>query len=687
MDIMHSNNTNTNSNILDVHTVKDLVVKSIVSVPVPQNQYRRKYSNPITKYIKLDIDNVDNFQNIQLILALNKQIPIVINNPRRIYWNDHVYKEVRKKGNFQCSNSKCTYTIKLNQDVIYTMPSDTIRSQQYSHILCKEPLHKQNLIYLLMKRELIETIKSYKDHDQIKIRQYYDLLINKYQFRLPQLNLDMFEPFKYMEQTLRQNKGITRPNNAKNLHHYFAEEFKRTMRNFVSSYNHENTYINDLLYVLNDNNVLMSNKKLLRILFKSIVMGSDGTFNIIPKFKHEENNKIRYRCQHHQIFKIYGLHQYSDKKKKKITISYLIAIAILSSKERKLYEWINNTLLKWGHDLNLLANTTLKEFICDFEYAQRAAATIMIDKLNMQQIGEEFHFTQAIHNHIRDCGFQSIYQKGKNRPNYDETFRYTISQFYALAHIPVSNVREYALNCCIQLLKHLKCMYGKTDEMYYNGIRFSIYFLKNWAEHTRDDIIKALNLNNSMQKCFKSKLRPNGNSKWKIQEWNLYQKSIRTSNMIEAFNKNHRIHIGCYFPDINKLIHWFLSNMQNTIREYNADQTRMNTKGYIRTNFQNALLKKKNKLLAKYQSEAMTWDKFKMLSAELCAIRKSNNYGADNCDVTTIAERVKDNKRLYRLRANEMSKNGVSLYTEVNSSDSQGYVTLLQGRKRIKIKK
>ena len=682
MDVMHNRNQNITSNILDVHAIKNLITTSMVNLPTPQDQYQRIYSHPITQYIKLDIDNIDNFQNIQLILALYKEIPIVIVNPCKIYWNGWVYKEVSKKGNYRCS--KCPYKIKLHNDVIYTKQNDTMQSLDYNHLLCMEPSYKQNLIYLLMKRELILTIKAYKDQDLVKIRQYYDLLISKYQYRLPKLDLEMFEPFKYMEQTLRANKGVTRPNNAENLKHYFKQEFQKTIQHFISSQHYTDFYMNDLLYKLNDNNVLISNKRLLSILFKSVVMGSDGTFNIIPKFKHKDNNKIRYRCQHHQIFKIYGMHQYLDKHKKKITVSYLIAMAILTSKERELYEWVNNCLLTWGEKLNLLKNCKLKEFICDFEYTQRAAATIMIDKLEMKQIGEEFHYTKAIHHHVRECGFQSIYQKGKNRPNYDETFRYLISQFYTLAHIPATHVKEYALKCCIEVLNHLKYIYEKNDEVYYNGLKFCIYFLKNWAEYTRDDIIKALSLNNSMQNHFRSKLGSNKSTSWKILEWNLFKKSIRTSNMIESYNKNHRMHIGCYFPDINKLINWFLCNMENTIREYNADQERMHEKGFIRSNFQNPLLKKKNNLLSESQNTLMTWEKFKILSAELCKVRKSICYGSKQGNDTSIAERVRNNDREHRTTANLLSAHNVSYYTEINSSDSQGYVTLQEGRKRLK---
>ena len=626
----------------------------------------------------MNVNNINNFRNIQLVMALNPSIPIIINEPCRIYWNNQIYFQLGKKGYYKCID--CKVNVKLYNEIIYTQ-----KEQNQSHQCCEKRSYKQDLVYLLMEKELAETIKAHRYNEGMTIRQHYNMLINKYQHKLPNLDLRNFRHFKYMSSNLRKIKGVTNPNKSTNLKHYFEKEFDKTLKNFVPSQIHRKRYQEELLYEIDHDSVLISNRQLMKILFRANTMGSDGTFNIRPKFKFVKENKTRYKSQHAQIYKIYGMYEYKDKNDKKVINSYHVAMGILKSKEEQIYVWTNNTIINWAKDMNLMDKSLLQSYICDFEQQQRTAADIIIQPLSMQQSGEEFHYTKAIHHHIQECGFQAIYQRGKNRPHHDPTFRTLISQFYALAHIECMHVKQYSVKSCTKLLQHISTMYEGDKQMYFNGLKFCIYFLKNWAEHTKPEIIMALCLTEQQQREFKYKLGSNKKQGWMIKDWNLHGKSIRTSNMIECFNKIHRINIG-YFPSINKLIDWFLGDMENTIREYNNDQAIIKDKKFLPKKYQESHLKKKDQLLFNYKDKLINYEEFEVFSSELCETRRSNKYMQN---ITTNMQIAKNNrKRKKRGCTNNigvMRDEGVSPYKIYNSSDSNGYIDDFAKIKKLKL--
>ena len=647
---------NNNYNILTENQLQQLFQHYLIQKNSP-NKLNQEYQHPLNLWMNIDCNQKEFFKVIQLILAINKIIPIIINKPHRIYWNGNIYK-LKNKDNYYCINRDkgCT------KGIIYNRKHQNyyINPHQQHSCNCEFTKYKQDLIFTLLKLELYNNIEYNKLNTVITVRDHYNNLIRKYDNKFPDFNLNKFCSFQSIKSSLCKKKFIIKKSLASNMQQYFNQCFSHALSIFCNSTTNRIQLEKNILVELKQNCCIISHVKLLQILYNGICIGSDGTFSIRPKFK----NGNKFVKIHKQIYKIYSMHEYKTNgmdENLPIIKSYFVAICFLTSKQEEQYRWVYNTLLRWGTTYDYLDNCSIKWSICDYEIAQRNAIRDTINKkISTNIIGEEFHYTHAVLKKISRLGLKIFYVRKTTKTKFDPKFRLLIERFFTLAHIPTSKVKSIAIQLCIELYN-----YVQNNDKYDNNNKksvkeFIIYYLKTWIQMKYTEIQSNCKFRG---RC--SSKTKNNISGYPIKEWNVSDNCIRTTNAVEVNNLHHRRKVG-YFPTIDDFMQWYLNCITENIRNYNNDQNKeIMAKGSISNKMRN-----KMNLLKEYKNKTWSYKLFCRFSHKLSEIRFFNkrNRQMDYSDIDTSDIDNDDNTSMYTAELNcSHNKNNTGINMNFNN--------------------
>ena len=397
-----------------------------------------------------------------------------------------------------------------------------------------------------------------------------------------------------------------------------SKGYNYTIELAIPSFSHRNIESSGLLSCYKDNSLIITSIEQIKILFKSKAIAGDGTFNIRPKF----NNKSP--KQHEQVFKLFGVHTYTMTNNQTLTVSYLCVMCILDNKTTEIYEWVYNTIYEWGKYYCDLENHNIEVYLCDYEKQQRQAWLNTIGKyMNIRLGGDEFHYAKSIIKYTRmTCSLKKYYDicHKNNKEDFDSTFRKIIGQLLALSHIQCYYIKEFDIRICKKLINHFFKKYPNQKELQRNVMHFIKYYLSTWCEKNYDDIM--LHFEEDIKKCeYKFTKKNMSPTKYKMEEWNLYDYRIRTNNSVEVYNLHHRQIIG-YYPTMTRLHLWFLREQSNMVRNYIYNTKKV----VLPISYLNSGIKKKNELLYKYKSTIWTYKEFKAFADKLSDIRFRNNH-------------------------------------------------------------
>ena len=519
----------------------------------------RKYTKTLRNFITIDSENkTDFFEECQLILAVNKNIPLHLTKPSRIYCNNHMYKGSGRSTRFECPAKDCKKAIEyVQQTNTFTSDPNQLHTEK-----CMNIMYKQQLINVLIKLEIYHNIRT-DASISINIRNHYDRVKQRYLNQFPGMNLQLFPCFEYIASSLRKQKPKTLPLKSCDVTSYFHSDFNKTLMSFCPSRTQMLTLRNNLLYARQNESVLFSTKDLINVIGKGIAVGGDGTWNVTPMFAVPNTN--RRRAIHEQVFKVYSFHKYESKDKAVIIKSYLVAVALLSDKAQTSYEWIFNNIKDWylQHTLHTEPNN-LNDYICDFEVAQRNAwQEICTPELNIYLSAEEFHHKKAIWNNAKKKGVKKYVTYRKNNQYYNKIVKQHMEMAYNLMYLPPQIVMQYALiimrslwNYCISI--------GLANKERRNFLDFILYFLYGWCECSKDMVRNELHLTTEFTHQIDDS-HPTRISR--ICEWNGFKKPVTNSNSIEVNNRHDRVAMG-FHPTINSFGQWCLHALHESNRRY-----------------------------------------------------------------------------------------------------------------------
>ena len=142
---------------------------------------------------------------------------------------------------------------------------------------------------------------------------------------------------------------------------------------------------------------------------------------------------------------------------------------------------------------------------------------------------------------------------------------------------------------------------------------------KNMVAKTLKDISNILNLDTPWCKYVKTK--KNNGPRYTINDWSLYDHTVRTNNSTEVYNKHHCSELGTA-PTINKFIKWVLELFETSIINFNSNQR----KKYLSVDNVNNGIHKKDSIIQKYKN-VNTFIEFNKFSKKLTEIRRFCKYG------------------------------------------------------------
>ena len=586
-------------------------IKSVLQISNNYVSKNRKFKNKLPYYIKINKTSKEFFKIIQIILASNNNIPILMDNPNSIYWNNYIYKSMGRNTRYKCTYRNCNYAIKLDErdNAIYTIDNNNHCPHCFIHN------YKLKLVYELMKIELKNNVMMEPSPDTITPKIHYNRILKKYNNKIPLLNLDDFTSFQSIKSSLYKIKRITHTLTSVNIQSFFDDKFEFVLGEYSPSANRRKMIKESLKYNIYNNNVILTRNELLKIFFKALVVGGDGTFSIRPQFILKNGHRAYI---HEQVFKLYAYYSYDTLNNETIVKNYLVAIAILDDKKQSTYEWMYGVIFKWCEDLQI--NCNIKQYICDFEKAQREAfKKVTKIKYNIELGGEEFHYKNALFKNIQTKSLSCYYVNKKQANNkYDEFFRKNIELLYNLLHIPVKKVKQFSIKITCMLWYHVCKKYNTQQRKYFLG--FIIYFLYGWGECSKDEIKSHLKLKG----CYKTFLEKRKCVRvCNIKDWNVSENIIKNTNSIEVLNKHHKNEMGCH-PSIDKFIMACLKLFDDSVRQYNSN----NAKLQLPNGYQNKMCKVKKKFLEKPIKSNMEFNEFLIYSQRLTIIKfrsKSKN--------------------------------------------------------------
>ena len=478
--------------VLNPQQLKDLVTKRLTRPEIelrhkPNMNGRRVYQFPAKQYLRIKQDKPDHWFDIQLILSINKRIPIIYESGNatkreisRIYFGSHIYKTHSNSYKCQCGSQML---FDQGEQMLYTTTKQPIIDCPLNHP-CKEILSFQ-----LINHEICHNVGLTTNNLSNNIKIHYGNAMFKYRHKFPGFDLSNFPSFENIKSNLKKKKTITDPLEAQSVQDYFENYFEKTLSQFCPSATNYELLDKDVLRAVQDDSFVVSRKELIRILFSSDCIGSDGTFNIRPKLL--DGGRAKHR--HRQVFKIFALNTYKTKRDRNVTRSYFVAMAVLHSADTDIYKWVYNILLEWAADMNLEDHCPVKQYICDYEKSQRNAAKDILSPMGICISGEEFHYTQAIMKNVQHCHLRTLYDRRfkKRKITYDPKFRMYIEQFLALTHAPPCHVRDFGIKICRNLYTYVATSLELKTHVFH-VLDFIHYYLKTWLGYSKTDMKKAL---------------------------------------------------------------------------------------------------------------------------------------------------------------------------------------------------
>ena len=180
---------------------------------------QRIYTIPINPFIIIDLhknkDKINYFELVQIVLSINKVIPIILKKPQKIYWKNAIFEQKSKNARYKCKY--CDFIIYYynndnnNKQCVYTS-SDSIHSTP----LCTKQENNLDLVYIIIKSQICFEVSRNSYNITTTTSDHYHNTLNLYQYIVPTLTLTQFPPYKAIKSTIYSKKllGIIR------LHQY-----------------------------------------------------------------------------------------------------------------------------------------------------------------------------------------------------------------------------------------------------------------------------------------------------------------------------------------------------------------------------------------------------------------------------------------------------------------------------------
>ena len=594
-----------------------------------EQKSRRSLKGMLTYCLTINSElNCEFFQDVQLILAVNHNIPIVLLKPKRIYWNGNVYiaegRDNDEETRYCCNNTDCDVAVERD-NVARSIHYDP--TKKHLHIPNAE--YKYNLINELLKQELIYTVASDNSVVSNVLSDHYHKLVRKYRYQFPCMTMHDFPPFDYLQSTLSKHKTNKLCLTSHDVSEFIKNKLPQILTMHCPSATIGNFLKNDLVVEGEEDALFMTRYSLLNILLSADALGGDGTWNIRPQFLMRGPKGCRQsKVKHRQVFKLYALKSYRTKQKIATggtdryitkTQSYLIAVCLLMKKKKKDYKWVFSRLKAALHVCNPNAKTLhkMESYICDFESAQRRAwESECGDDLRISLQGEEFHYKQALLTNARSNKL-GIYITSRRKDNgvYNKGVRQHLEMMYNLMHVSCSNIRDFAWIIIKSLWKYVLSCYRKK-KVRKRFLKFLLYYSYGWCEINKEDFITKLKLKTRYKKLVDESRNVRIEQ---IDNWCSFQSSIRSNNAVEVSNKHDKTKLG-FHPTIDKFTLTYLELFANSIQNYEYHQQH----GLSYQQVSRHLLSKN--VILDNMDEEMSFNTFKNISAKLTSLKFKQDY-------------------------------------------------------------
>lgn len=629
--------------------------------PVKSTYRPKKYDKSVTPCIHIELnEKSDHFLLVQIVMALNSNIPIhFIAGNEKIYWKQHVFfKRTRSNSDihtFHCNQKKtCKKTCCIASDNLLW------HKQSIPHVDAINALWRYDIINDILAHQMKHKCRCITVLDTR--RQIYDNVTKEYRGRIPYLQGDQFVPFDFVNPTLKRSTPKQDLHIADGIKSFIEHELETCIKQCIPSATNRKEYKKELLYAFDDDqNFIMTDYTLLKMLFDIDNWSGDGTFAIRPVFaastKTRNNRRI---VLHDQVFKLFAVKIYDTKDDAvKVEKAYLVAIGLLTGRKQESYDWFFQQIKSFA-DLrelegggreeeekkveeekgNLCHGTNQSEncmdkfenctdkfqncqhnFICDYEKALRNAASNM-KFLHSQILGDSFHFAYNMLKRLRHIGLMKFYSRKKNNEWYDSIFRALVECIYALQYIDIENVMQFGREICRLLLEHAERLYNTADQ--YRIADFVWYFAHCYLHVDKRKILTDMigiesELRRLLTQHFQSKRT--SATRYYIREWSVYKQLITSNNSAEANNRWDYWKLGIR-PRMSKLIKWFLIQTVETKSKYNA-HCKMDV--FPMANIHTSSRAKKRLLYEYWNRDTMDWNDFIEFSNKLAIIRTKHN--------------------------------------------------------------
>ena len=568
---------------------------------------------------------------VLLILCLNTKVCIVCEKPHKIIWNNCVWKKTNKE-RYECSGHEhCHESLVIREGRVLTK---LLSSYNHTHhILNKNDNCRKDLIYEIIEAEIAKNVVNETLLDTITVQQQYSRVEKKYAHAHPDLQLLDFTSYKSMHNRLYNKKSASHKLESINVSEYIADEYEKTLKLVAPSYLCRQQLKQDIVLTHFEDNLLISHRQLIRVLFKSNGMGSDGTFNVIPFFAKQSTPQVAKTGRnklHRQVWNIYAFKSYVVNDRK-ITISYFIATALLISKYEEEYSWALDIIKQWANEDATIEDCAITEYIADFEVSQRNAVKHSWLQKHIKVInGEEFHFKAAVYKNIVSKRLGSQYKNTRNisknnnsnnkkkTSEYDLIFRKCVQLLFNLMYIKVNLAKQFLMIIMKNLWHYIQFKHQQSLDTQKDYLHWIKYFLQYWCSYKPEEVKQLLGLSGRLAEYC---LKPGSTRAFEIQDWNLYGKDITNSNSIEVNNRWTR-HIMGYHPVIGKFIQVSINRFHENIKRYNDHQISITQSAH----YQNRRIKKKQDLIRKYSDTVSTWKDYIEFSAKITM----NKYNSNN---------------------------------------------------------
>ena len=116
---LHPNNKSSSdianpNQVLTVSQLYNMIIHYLKYAKQSSTITRRIFTTRTSYYLLIDTNYHDYFITVQLILALNCTIPILLDNPLSVFWNNQIFKRHGRDNRFKCTY--CSTIIEYCED-------------------------------------------------------------------------------------------------------------------------------------------------------------------------------------------------------------------------------------------------------------------------------------------------------------------------------------------------------------------------------------------------------------------------------------------------------------------------------------------------------------------------------------------------------------------------------------------